>query len=546
MMQGLMQHHPLLISGLLTHAAREHGKVEIVSRTVEGPIHRTTWAGIAERAARVAHALRRLGVEPGERVATLAWNGYRHLELFFGVSGAGIVLHTANPRLFPEQIEYMLTHAEDRVLFFDVTFAPLVASLATRLTHVHTYVALCAREDLPDAPIPNLVAYEDLLAPESPSIDWPALDETAASSLCYTSGTTGHPKGVLYSHRSTLLHAMSCGMVDGMGVSALESILVCTPMFHVNGWGTPYTAAMTGAKLVLPGAHLDGASLYSLLRAEAVTLTLGVPTVWLGLMAYVAREGLKPRDELRLRRVLVGGSAAPPALVLEFERVFGARVLHAWGMTETSPLGTTCTPRAEHDGADLEARVALQASQGRPPYGVEFRITADDGRVLPRDGASPGHLLIRGHWVAAAYFGRDAGPILDADGFFDTGDIATISDNGYLYITDRAKDVIKSGGEWISSIDLENAALGHPGVAEAAAIGVHHPTWQERPLLVVVAKPGAALTAEALTSYLAGRVAKWWLPDAIEFVAELPHTATGKLQKMKLREQFRDYRLPGT
>ena len=545
-MHGLMQYHPLLISGLIEHAAREHGDIEIVSRTVEGPIHRTTWAGVAARSARVANMLGRLGIGQGERVATLAWNGYRHLELLFGVSGAGVVLHTVNPRLFPEQIEYIIDHAANRYVFFDLTFAGLVAALAPKLPSVRGFVALCRREDLPAAPIPNLLCYEDLLAAEPAVHAWPQFDERTASSLCYTSGTTGNPKGVLYSHRSTLLHAMAACTVDGMGLSSLHSLLLATPMFHVNGWGAPYAAAMCGAKLVLPGAQLDGASMYQLLKDEAVTMTLGVPTIWLALTSYVTAQGLDPRRDLKLRRVLIGGSAAPAAQVEEFERKFDARVIHAWGMTETSPLGTTCTPKARHQDDTLEERVALQTKQGRPPYGVEMKIAGEDKVALPRDGQSSGHLLIRGHWVASAYFGGDGGPLLDEDSYFDTGDIANLDAEGYLHITDRSKDVIKSGGEWISSIDLENAALGHPGVAEAAAIGVAHPKWLERPLLIVVRRPGATVDAAELGEYLATRVARWWLPDAIEFVSELPHTATGKLQKMRLRETYRNYRLPGT
>jgi acyl-CoA synthetase (AMP-forming)/AMP-acid ligase II len=545
-MHGLMQYHPLLISGLVEHAAREHGDIEIVSRTVEGPVHRTTWSGIASRAARVANLLARLGVGPGERVATLAWNGYRHLELLFGVSGAGVVLHTVNPRLFPEQIQYIIDHAANRYVFFDLTFAGLIAELAPKLPTVRGYVALCRREDLPAAAIPNLMCYEDLLAAEEPDCPWPELDERTASSLCYTSGTTGNPKGVLYTHRSTLLHAMAACSIDGMGLSSQHSLLLATPMFHVNGWGAPYAAAMCGAKLVLPGPHLDGASSYRLMKDEAVTMTLGVPTIWLALTSYVAAEGLEPKKDLKLNRVLIGGSAAPAAQVEEFERTFGARVIHAWGMTETSPLGTTCTPKARHRDDTLEERVALQSKQGRPPYGVELKIAGPDGQSLPRDGRSAGHLLIRGHWVTSGYFGGDGTPLLDAEDYFDTGDIGTLDGEGYLQITDRSKDVIKSGGEWISSIDLENAALGHPGVAEAAAIGVAHPKWLERPLLVVVRRPGGSVSAAELGEFLAGRVAKWWLPDAIEFVAELPHTATGKLQKLKLREIYRDYRLPGT
>ena len=544
-MLGLMQHQQMLISELIEHAARAYADSEIVSRTVEGPLHRCTYAQVARRSRRVANVLASLGVGEGDRVCTLAWNGYRHLELFFGVSGTGAVLHTVNPRLFPEQIEYIVNHAGNQYLFFDTTFASLIASMAPRLTTVKGFIAMTDRAHLPVADIPNLMCYEDLLAAASDTYAWPEFDERAASSLCYTSGTTGNPKGVLYTHRSTILHAITQCTRDGMGLSSLETLLLATPMFHVNGWGVPYAAALTGPKLVLPGPALDAASLYALFRDEGVTLTLGVPTIWLMLKDYVDANGLDPRKDLKLQRVVIGGSAAPRALAQCIETRFGAHVTHAWGMTETSPLGTVCTPLRKHEGATLEQRLDLQQSQGRSPYGVRLKITDDNGRDLPHDGQTTGHLLIKGHWVTSAYYGGDGGEILDADGWFDTGDIGSIDADGYLRITDRAKDVIKSGGEWISSIDLENAALGHPAVAEAAAIGIAHPKWQERPLLVVVRRKGEALSRDQLLAFLADKVAKWWLPDDIVFVDALPHTATGKLQKRTLRETFKDYRLPG-
>jgi len=544
-MLGLMQHQQMLISDLIEHAARAYADGEIVSRTVEGPVHRCTYADVARRARQVANVLRSLGVGAGDRVCTLAWNGYRHLELFFGVSGTGAVLHTVNPRLFPEQIEYIISHAGNQYVFFDTSFAPLLAALAPRLTGVKGFIAMTDRAHMPVADIPNLLCYEELLAAASDVYAWPEFDERSASSLCYTSGTTGNPKGVLYTHRSTILHAITQCTRDGMGVSSSETLLLATPMFHVNGWGVPYAAALTGPKLVLPGPALDGASLYALFRDEAVTLTLGVPTIWLMLKDYVDAHGLDPRRDLKLSRVVIGGSAAPRALAQVIETRFGAQVTHAWGMTETSPLGTVCTPLRKHSGATLEQRLDLQQSQGRAPYGVQLKITDDDGHDLPHDGATTGHLLIKGHWVTSAYYGGDGGDILDAGGWFDTGDIGSIDPDGYLHITDRAKDVIKSGGEWISSIDLENAALGHPAVVEAAAIGVAHPKWQERPLLIVVRRKGEDLSREQLLTYLADRVAKWWLPDDIVFVDALPHTATGKLQKRTLREIYKDYRLPG-
>ena len=543
-MHGLMQHYPLLISQLLTHAERAHAHGEIVSRTVEGGIHRSTYGDLARRSRQLANALGSLGVAPGDRVCTLAWNGYRHLELLYGVSGIGAVLHTANPRLFPEQIEYIINHAGDEYVFFDTTFAPLLSALAPRLPTVKGYVALTDRAHLADIDLPHLLCYEDLLAAQPDRYEWPQFDERTASSLCYTSGTTGNPKGVLYSHRSTVLHAMAQCASDGMSIRAVDSLLLATPMFHVNGWGVPYAAAMTGVKLVLPGPTLDGASLYALLRDEEVTLTLGVPTVWLMLKDHIEAHDLEPRRDFKLERVLIGGSAAPRALAEYIETRLGAHALHAWGMTETSPLGTGCAPLRKHRGATLEQRLDLQASQGRAPFGVELKLTDGEGRDLSQDGTTTGHLMIRGHWIASAYFGADAAAIVDADGWFDTGDIGSIDADGYLRITDRSKDVIKSGGEWISSIDLENAAVGHPAVAEAAAIGIAHPKWQERPLLVVVRRKGASVTREELLAFLATRVAKWWLPDDVVFVDALPHTATGKLQKRTLRENYKDYRLP--
>jgi acyl-CoA synthetase (AMP-forming)/AMP-acid ligase II len=541
-MLGLMQSHPLLISSLIEHAGNAHPNAEVVSRTLEGPIHRCTYSDIERRAKQVASALIAMGVTQADRIGTLAWNGYRHLELYFGVSGMGAVLHTANPRLFPEQLEYIINHAEDQYLFFDVCFLPLVEKLAPKLKMVKAFIVLADREQVPSSSLANLLCYEELIAPHCDAYRWPRLDENSASSLCYTSGTTGNPKGVMYTHRSTLLHSMVTCMTDGFGLSAVDSVCVATPMFHVNAWGLPYAAAMVGARLLFPGPALDGASLYDLMRDEGATAAIGVPTVWLQLQQYVQAQSLQPIKELRLKRVLIGGTAVPRAVVETFEKDFGARVLHAWGMTETSPLGTLCNPLRKHQQATDAQRIDLQSKQGRVPYGVSLKIIDNSGTPLPHDGIAAGHLLVRGHWIAAAYFRAEGGSILDADGWFDTGDIATIDADGYMKITDRAKDVIKSGGEWISSIDLENAAVGHTSVAEAAAIGLPHPVWQERPLLVVVRKAGHEVTKDELLAYLSGRVAKWWLPNDIVFVAQLPHTATGKLQKMTLRETFKDYR----
>jgi acyl-CoA synthetase (AMP-forming)/AMP-acid ligase II len=541
-MLGMMQTHPLLISSLIEHGGTAHPNAELVSRTLQGTLHRCTFADVGRRAKQIANALTAMGVTQGERVGTLAWNGYRHCELFFGVSGMGAVLHTANPRLFPEQLTYIINHAADRILFFDVCFLPLIEKIAPALETVKTFIAMSDRQHMPASTLANLLCYEELIGAHSPDYRWPRLDENAASSLCYTSGTTGNPKGVLYSHRSTVLHAMAICMADGLAVSALETILLAVPMFHVNGWGIPYAAAMAGARLLLPGPSLDGASLYELMRDYGATTAIGVPTVWLMLQQYVQAQSLQPLDELTLRRVVVGGAAVPPAVVETFEKTFGAHVVHAWGMTETSPVAAICNPLQKHLPASAAERVNLQRKQGRVPFGVSLKICDENRAPLPHDGVTSGNLFVRGHWITSGYFGTEAGSNLDADGWFDTGDIATICPDGYMHITDRAKDVIKSGGEWISSIDLENAAVGHPGVAEAAAIGLPHPKWQERPLLVVVKKAGQDVTQDELMAYLTGKIAKWWLPDEIVFVAELPHTATGKLSKLKLREMFKGRR----
>jgi len=543
-MQGLMQDRPLLISSLIEHAAAMHPGAEIVSRTVEGPLHRCTYGDIHRRSKQVANALAALGANPGDRIATLAWNSYRHMELYYGVSGAGAVLHTINPRLFPEQIAYIVNHAEDRYLFFDVTFAGLIEKLAPQLESVTAFVAMTDRAHMPSLGVRNLLCYEEWVEAASPDYEWPALDERTASSLCYTSGTTGNPKGVLYSHRSTVLHSYAACMVDSLALSSAESVLLVVPMFHVNAWGMPYAGAMSGAKLVMPGPALDGKSVYALMKEERTTLALGVPTVWLMLLQHVDAAGLDPKRDLVLKRVVIGGSAAPRAMSEEFAKTFGAYVVHAWGMTEMSPLGTVCNLLPKHQEYDLKRRLDVQAKQGRAMFGVEMKITDDAGRALPRDGVAFGHLLVRGPWITSGYFKGDGGSILDRDGYFDTGDVATIDADGYMHITDRSKDVIKSGGEWISSIEIENAAIGHPAVAEAAVIGVAHAKWQERPLLIVVRKSGKDVTRDEMLRFLDGKVGKWWLPDDVVFVDEMPHTATGKLLKTKLREMFSDYRLP--
>lgn len=541
-MLGLMQHHPLLIASLLDHAAQAHHGSQIVSLMPGTPAHRCGYGDIARRARQVAQALGALGICEGDRVGTMAWNGHRHVELFFGVSGMGAVLHTVNPRLFAEQIAYIIKHAQDQVLFFDVSFAPLVAALAPKLTGVRHFIALCDREHLPDMAVENLLCYEDLIAAQDAKYEWPLLDERTASSLCYTSGTTGNPKGVLYSHRSTLLHASMACMADGMGMVARDMLFMASPMFHVNAWGMPYACALAGASMVLPGLALDGASIYAAMKAERVTVALGVPTVWMGFQQHVAAQGLQPREDLCLERVLIGGAAAPSAVVQTFATQFGTRVLHAWGMTETSPLATLANPLRKHQGATPEQSMALQSKQGRVPYGVQIKIIDDEGHALPHDGQAVGHLMVRGHWVASAYFRSEGGASIDDANWFDTGDIASIDADGYMQITDRAKDLIKSGGEWISSIALENAAVGHPSVAEAAVIAMPHDKWQERPIMLVMCRPGLDVGKAELLDFLSDKVAKWWLPDDILFVSELPHTATGKLQKMKLREMYSGYK----
>ncbi len=540
-MLGMMQDSPLLISSMIEFAARHHGDAEIVSRRVEGDLHRTTYRAAAVRARRVARALDRLGLAFGDRVATLAWNGYRHFELYFGVSGSGLVLHTLNPRLAPDQVAWIANHAEDRVLCFDMSFLPLIKAVWRQCTTVRHWVALCEADALPDdSGIQGLVSYEAWIAGEPDDYAWPQFDERSAASLCYTSGTTGNPKGALYSHRSTVLHAYGGALPDALNLSARDSILPVVPMFHVNAWGIPYGAAITGAKLVFPGAALDGRSVYDLIEGEGVTMAAGVPTVWLGLLNHMAAGGLRFST---LNRTVIGGSACPPAMIKAFKDQYGVTVLHAWGMTEMSPLGTVCTLKLHQTRSTPEAQMATLVKQGRAVFGVEMKIVDPNGRELPWDGQSSGDLLVKGPWIISGYFKGEGGDPL-RDGWFPTGDVATIDPDGFMQITDRTKDVIKSGGEWISSIDVENIAMAHPSVAMAACIGVAHPKWDERPLLVVVRKPGAEVSREELLAFYEGRVAKWQVPDDVAFVDAIPLGATGKMQKMKLREQFKDHRLP--
>jgi len=547
-MHGLMMDMPLLTSSILTHAARHAGEVEVVSRRVEGDIHRYTWADCERRSRQLGAAFLADGLSRGDRVATLAWNGYRHLELYYGVGGMGGVIHTINPRLHPEQIAWIVNDAEDRDLAFDPSFLPIIEKIVPICPGVRRWIALCDSDRLPAWSGPGeLTCYESLLAGGDPEAAWPEFDERSAVGLCYTSGTTGNPKGALYTHRSTVLHALGSALPDAMGFSALDTVLPVVPMFHVNAWGIPYSSCLVGAKLVLPGPQLDGKSLFELFESEQVTFSAGVPTVWLGLLQHVQSQGLKFSS---FRRTVIGGSACPPAMLRTFRDDYGVEVLHAWGMTEMSPLGTVAKLQARHLSAPADVRQRVLEKQGRVVFGVDMKIVDDSDSDLPWDGKTFGNLLVRGPWVMREYFKGDGGDPLRYDeagrGWFPTGDVATIDPEGYMQITDRSKDVIKSGGEWISSIDLENLAMAHPGVANAAVIGIAHPKWDERPLLVVVRKPGAELSREAMLAFYEGKVAKWWLPDDVQFVESLPLGATGKILKSRLREQFTDYRLPGT
>ncbi len=538
-MRGLMQDWPLLCHKLIDHAAINHGGREIVSRSVEGPMHRTTYAEIRSRALRAAKRLDAENFRNGERAATLAWNTWRHFEAWYGLLGIGGIYHTVNPRLFPEQIAWIINDAEDRMLFVDLTFLPLVEKLRDQIKSVKKIVVLTDAAHMPDTPL-AAEPYEEWLAPDD-DFAWRAFDESSAAGMCYTSGTTGNPKGVVYSHRSNVLHALAANMPDMLGLSSRDRLMPVVPMFHANCWSLCFTGPLSGAALVMPGAKLDGASIYEMLDKEKVTITAAVPTIWMMLLQHLQETG---RELPYLERVVIGGSACPRAMIEAFETRYDVRVVHAWGMTEMSPLGTLCSLKPELAGLAGDAKLDLQVKQGHAPFTVEMKITDDAGNRLPWDGKRFGRLKVRGPAVARAYFGDEA-EILDEEGFFDTGDVAHIDAHGYMCVTDRSKDVIKSGGEWISSIELENLAMSHPGVAEAAVIGVHHPKWDERPLLIVVPRPDGAPTREALIEFLRPKVAKWWLPDDVVFVEAIPHTATGKIQKTALRETFRGYSLPG-
>ena len=542
-MLGLMQSHQLLISSLIEHADRHHGEGEIVSRRVEGDMHRYTWRNVASRSRQIANALDALNLAFGDRVATLAWNGYRHLELYFGVSGTGRVLHTLNPRLHPDQIVWIANHAEDAVLCFDMSFLPIVKAVHHKCTTVKHFVALCDADALPaDTGIAGLVSYETWIGAQPDKYNWPEFDENSASSMCYTSGTTGNPKAALYSHRSTMLHALAGALPDALCMSSRDAILPVVPMFHVNAWGLPYSAAMTGAKLVFPGPAMDGKSIFELIENEKVTFAAGVPTVWQMMLSHMQAGGLKFST---LKRTVIGGSACPPAMIATFNDVYGVEVLHAWGMTEMSPLGTVCTLKNMHLPMGSEDKMKVRLKQGRAVFGVDMKIVDPDGTELAWDGKTAGDLLVKGPWIIDQYFKQEGGSPLVSGGWFPTGDVGTIDPQGYLQITDRSKDVIKSGGEWISSIDVENIAMAHPAVAMAACIGMKHPKWDERPVIAVVKKPGADVSRDELLRFFDGKTAKFQIPDDVVFVENIPLGATGKMQKMKLRESLKDYKLPG-
>jgi acyl-CoA synthetase (AMP-forming)/AMP-acid ligase II len=536
-LMGQMMSQPLMISSILEFAERHYGSSEIVSRRVEGDMHRYTYRDLAQRSRQMARALEGLGVAIGDRVATLAWNGYRHLELYYAVSGSGAVVHTINPRLHPEQIAYIVNHAEDQYLFFDLTFLPLIEAVAAHCKTVKAFVLMSDREHMPkETKVAKLLCYEDLISASDDSYVWPLFDENSAATLCYTSGTTGNPKGALYSHRSTVLHAYASASPNALNVSATDTVLPVVPMFHVNAWGLPYSVLQAGAKMVFPGAALDGKSLFELFEAEGVTLSAGVPTVWLGLLNHALQNNLKFST---FRRTVIGGSACPPAMMDTLIDKFDVQVIHAWGMTEMSPLGTAGVLLTKHLALPPDEQRKVLQKQGHAIYGVDMKIVDDAGDELPWDGTTYGNLLVRGPWIISSYFKEEGGDVL-VDGWFPTGDVATIDADGYMQITDRSKDVIKS----IGTIDLENIAMAHPGVAQAACIGVAHPKWDERPLLLVVKRPGHEPSREELLAFFEGKVAKFWMPDDVAFIDALPMGATGKIQKNKLREQFKEHKLP--
>ncbi|MGB2201095.1 MAG: long-chain fatty acid--CoA ligase [Pseudooceanicola atlanticus] len=535
-MSGTMMWQALTTGSLIAHAEKYHALTEIVSVETDGSVGRSTWGEVGANARRIKSALDGLGVSAGARCATIAWNNRRHLELYFGIGSGGRVTHTINPRLTPEQMVYILNHAADEVLFLDRTFLPVAAKLGEHLKTVKHYVLMGPRDEEAAAMVEGLLFYDELLDQADPDADWPDLDENAPAALCYTSGTTGNPKGVQYTHRSLVLHSIGGNQPDGLNVAARDAVMPVVPMFHVNAWGVPYIAAAVGAKLVMPGPKLDGESLARLIDAEQVTLSLGVPTIWMGLLAGLKATGIKPTS---MKRTVVGGSALPPSMIREFRDEYGVELIHAWGMTETSPLGTLNQLLEKHSGLDAAEQAKLRESQGRPPWGVDLRIVDDAGQELPRDGETQGELQIRGHWIVDSYFGQDGSALTD-DGWFDTGDVATLDADGYMVIRDRSKDIIKSGGEWISTVELENIAIAHPKIANAAAIAARHPKWDERPVILAVAAEGASPTEDEVKASYDGKVANWQVPDRVIFVDDLPLGATGKVLKNKLRDTYGD------
>jgi acyl-CoA synthetase (AMP-forming)/AMP-acid ligase II len=539
-MLGLMQDWPLTVDKIIDHAKNWHGAREVVTRSVEGPIVRTTYAQIHDRAKRVSSVLKDWGIEPGDRVATLAWNTANHIETWYGVMGIGAVCHTLNPRLFPEQLVYIINHAEDRIVFVDLTFVPLLEAILPHIPKVERVVVMTDAAHMPQTKLPRAVAYEDAIAGQPADVVWGDFEENTACGLCYTSGTTGNPKGVLYSHRSNFLHTFMGLQATVMGATPKEVILPVVPMFHANAWGIAFAGPAAGTKLVMPGARMDGAAIYELIEQEGVTFSAAVPTVWQGLFAHMKQNGL---GFSTLKRVLIGGSACPESLIRGFHDDFGVEVTHAWGMTETSPIGTIANLPPEIVDLPYDEQMKYRLKQGVPPLGIELKLKDEAGVELPRDGTTFGRLMVKGPTISKGYF-KDDSPILDDEGFFDTGDVATVDEIGFMHITDRAKDVIKSGGEWISSIEIENIAVGHPKVEIAAVIGAAHPKWDERPVLILKLKPDHALDKQEHLDFLQGKIAKWWMPDDVVAVDEIPLGATGKIDKKLLRERFRDYRLP--
>jgi fatty-acyl-CoA synthase len=540
-MFGQMQDVPLLVNRILDHALVNHGEREIVSRLVEGNIHRETYADAHLRARKLSQALQALGMGVGDVVATMAWNTHRHFEAWYGITGVGGVYHTLNPRLFPEQLSYIINHAEDKIILTDLTFVPVLEGIEKDIPNVKAIIIMTDAAHMPETSLKNVLCYEDLIDSNNGDFNWVEVDERAPSGMCYTSGTTGNPKGVCYTHRSNVLHTLTSLSSDVMGLSSTDSVMPVVPMFHANAWGLAFSAPAVGSKIVNPGPNMDGESIYQLLTEEEVTFSAAVPTVWLMLLQHMEANNLKLP---KLNNVTIGGSAVPRMMLEKFERDYGVMVKHAWGMTELSPLGSIASFKSGMEHMSFDEQMDIKVKQGRPPYLVEMKITDDEGNELPRDGKAFGHLMVRGPFIVGEYVKGDGGQILDKDGFFDTGDVATLDPLGFMQITDRAKDVIKSGGEWISSIEIENIAVGFDKVQETAVIGVEHPKWDERPLLIVVKNPGAEVTKEEVLAYLDGKIAKWWMPDDVVFVDEIPHTATGKIQKLTLRQQFADYKLP--